>query len=218
MYEFFVHFFVFISHNRVMDWYIYGLIIIMVIAFLSCLPIFCQVRFYVNALHNLGAVSFSIFGIRLVCFQLELHPDSINIIRWRKKDKEIPLSSIDKGAIFLQFFLQKVLNWTSIRQFSIFFGVGKENDAFLPNMAGGIFLTIMSALVAYLFNLRGEFPCYLGVDSDCEHSEIKISGYISFALVPLSLIFSVLSALCKTKKVVNVYERILRKNKNRTTN
>ena len=201
-------------HNKSMEWYYIVLLIFAIIIFILCLPMWWQARVYINAITNLGVIAISIFGIPIICFQIELQNQTINIIRIKKEDKQVPINIIDKGAIFANYFIERTLNLMWILQFSIFFGAGITNDAFKPALLNGAFLILANTITGWLFTKRGEFPCYLGLDSDSAKDELKVSGYISLVVMPISIIISLIVALYRTKKVVKNYERILRQNQN----
>lgn len=179
---------------------------------MALVPFWIQMRLYINIEQNIGAVSISVFGIKLVCFQVELSELGIKIIRSKKEDKEIKFSVIDESAIFLEQMIHKSLRMISIIKMEMYYDVGKENDAFHSSMRGGVILGLSNMALSWLYTKRGIFPAYIGVDESTAEDKLTISMYISVVVMPLVIIYAYILSKTKTKKVVKLYERRTTKN------
>ena len=204
------HFFYFSSNNRGMQWYIIVILVLFVLLFLSILPLCFNARTYINLRENLGAVSLNLFGLPILCFQFKLNKTAITIIKRKGKDKDIPLSIIDKDVIFAEYFIKSIFSFVYIRQVSLFFMIGKDNDAFLPAMAGGFFNSFVSALLAFLYTKKSLFPAFVGLETASNKNELKFAAEIRVIFSLMIILIGYIRAKNLTKRWLKVYERFSR--------
>ena len=149
-----------------MEWYWILSIVLGSIVMLTLIPFWIQMRLYVNIEYNIAAVSISVFGVSVVCFQAELNELGIKIMRNKGKDKEIKFSAIDDSAIMLQQMLHKSMRMISVQKLELYYDVGKQGDAYKTSMYGGVVNTITNIMIAWLYTKRGIFPAYIGIDEN----------------------------------------------------
>ncbi|MBR7091501.1 MAG: hypothetical protein IKC79_03535 [Clostridia bacterium] len=198
-----------------MEWYWILSIVLGSIVVLTLIPFWIQMRLYVNIEYNIAAVSISVFGVSVVCFQAELNELGIKIMRNKGKDKEIKFSAIDESAIMLQQMLHKSMRMISVQKLELYYDVGKQGDAYKTSMYGGVVNTITNIMIAWLYTKRGIFPAYIGIDENTKEDKMAVSMYLSVVVMPIVIILAFVLAKIKTKKVVALYARRKVKNKNR---
>ena len=133
-----------------MQWYFIVLIVLSIVVFLAVLPIFFSANVYFNVKENLGVVLITLWGITISCFQVQVQKTAITIIKRKGKDKEVPIKLIDENMIFADYFTKTIFRFIIIRQISIFFTIGKQNDAFVPSVVGGTILEILYGMFGAL--------------------------------------------------------------------
>ncbi len=171
-----------------MEWYFIFLIIVIVLLFVFLFPLFLQVRFYFNALQNLGAISITLLWfIPVFCVQFEISKDAINIITKKKQDKVIDIFS--PSAIFFMIFIQQVLKKIYLLEFSLFCLVGKKDNAMATAMLNGFLINIIHILLAIIHTKKGDFISHLVCNVDYQESALKFSGYCSTFIFPITILW-----------------------------
>ena len=195
-----------------MEWYWILSIVLGGILLIMILPIWIQLRMYINIECNIGVFGVSIFGINVMCFQAELSELGIKIMRTKKDDKEIKLSVVDENVIFIKNMLHKTLRMISINKLQMYYDVGKENDTFNTSMRGGSVVVLSNIILSWLYTKRGIFPAEIYTDEDIKEDKLTMAGYMSIVVMPLVIVYAYILAKIKTKKVVKIYERRPTKN------
>ncbi len=194
-----MYFFVNFPKNTAMEWYFVVLIVLSVIVFVLIFPLFIQLRFYVNVLENLGAVSVTLLWIfPIMNFRFNLKRDVIHIVTKKQKEKDIQIFSV-KSYLILQFFKNLFLK---LKIFEIYFFsyFGKKNDAMTTAMLNGYIVSLTHMLFVLIQNKKGEYISNIVCDKDFEKSELKFSFYSSIFILPISILFCFLQTLCKVNK------------------
>lgn len=173
------------------------LVVILIIMFLLLLPIFVQLRIYINVTKNTGVMALSVFGIKIVCNQLEVRDAKINIIG-KKKDRQIDPSSVDFkfASKFVYYFILKIL----ITKFALFCDVYKKDDAFAPCVLRGCWQTIVGIMLAILYTKKGVFNTVVDGEIGWHKNKIVLSVYIGIIFNVVMLIVSYIQAKTKLKR------------------
>lgn len=181
-----------------MNWQIICLIVVAIIFLIIFFPLFLQLRFYVNLLENLGAVSISLFGIvPLFAFRFNIQKDALRIIS--KKQKEKDLKFFAPNAYFVMKFLKLVLQKLLIFEITLFAGCGKKQDAMTLAMLSGVLISAVHILFAILStqkNFEASFVC----DKNFENDELKFSGFVSIFILPFTILICLMKALKISQK------------------
>lgn len=191
-----------------MQWIYIVLMILLGIVILSVIPMRLNVSMYWNIGYNLGVVAISIWGITVSCFQIEITKSAINIIRSKGKDRALNFEAISQNAVFMNFFLMSIFRYISIREISIFLETGKSNDACFTNILNGFLLQLLYNFYAVLFSIKGDFRSYMSVDGRVDTNKLSLTGTVSIVCCPIVLLFSLVRALFRIKRMVKVYERV----------
>lgn len=199
-----------ITQNSDMQWYLILVLIMIILLFISFLPLFMSCRIYFNAKQNLGVILISLWGIPISCFQIEIKKTAITIIK-RKKEKQIQLKIIDEKAIFMQNFITCVFRYIKINEISIFVEAGKVNDACFTSLLNGTILNFIFCLYGMLYTLKRDFKAYISADSNTASNELKFATYCSVVVTPIMFIVSYIRAKLRTKRTVKVYENFGRR-------
>ena len=195
-----------------MEWYWIVSIVLGGILLIMILPIWIQLRMYINVEYNIGAIAISVFGIKVICFQAELSELGIKIMRSKKDDKEIKFSVVDESVIFIKNMLHKTLRMISINRLEMYYDVGKQNDAFKTSMRAGSVIVLSNIILSWLYTKRGIFPASINTEEDVKEDKLTMSAYTSIVVMPLTIVYAYILAKLKTKKVVKIYERRPTKN------
>ncbi len=182
-----------------MEWYFVVLIVLSLIVFVLIFPLFIQLRFYVNVLENLGAISITLLWIfPIMNFRFNLKRDAIHIITKKQKEKDIQLFSV-KSYLMLQFFKNLFLK-LKIFEIYLFSYFGKKNDAMTTAMLNGYIVSLMHILFVLIHNKKGDYISNIVCDKDFEKSEFKFSFFSSIFILPTSILFCFLQTLRKVNK------------------
>ncbi len=193
-----------------MQWYFIVLIVLSIVVFLAVLPIFFSANVYFNVKENLGVVLITLWGITISCFQVQVQKTAITIIKRKGKDKEVPIKLIDENMIFADYFTKTIFRFIIIRQISIFFTIGKQNDAFVPSVVGGTILEMLYGMFGALFTKKGEIPTYIDVETMTDENQLKLTAKINLLITPLIILAGYLRAKRLTKRTVKLYEKFSR--------
>lgn len=193
-----------------MQWYFIVLIVLSIVVFLAVLPIFFSANVYFNVKENLGVVLITLWGITISCFQVQVQKTAITIIKRKGKDKEVPIKLIDENMIFADYFTKTIFRFIIIRQISIFFTIGKQNDAFVPSVVGGTILEMLYGMFGALFTKKGEIPTYIDVETMNDENQLKLTAKINLLITPLIILAGYLRAKRLTKRTVKLYEKFSR--------
>ena len=193
-----------------MQWYLIVLIVFLIVVFLAVLPIFFSANVYFNVKENLGVVLITLWGITISCFQVQVQKTAITIIKRKGKDKEVPIKLIDENMIFADYFTKTIFRFIIIRQISIFFTIGKQNDAFVPSVVGGTILEMLYGMFGALFTKKGEIPTYIDVETMTDENQLKLTAKINLLITPLIILAGYLRAKRLTKRTVKLYEKFSR--------
>lgn len=193
-----------------MQWYLIVLIVLSIVVFLAVLPIFFSANVYFNVKENLGVVLITLWGITISCFQVQVQKTAITIIKRKGKDKEVPIKLIDENMIFADYFTKTIFRFIIIRQISIFFTIGKQNDAFVPSVVGGTILEMLYGMFGALFTKKGEIPTYIDVETMTDENQLKLTAKINLLITPLIILAGYLRAKRLTKRTVKLYEKFSR--------
>ena len=193
-----------------MQWYFIVLIVLSIVVFWAVLPIFFSANVYFNVKENLGVVLITLWGITISCFQVQVQKTAITIIKRKGKDKEVPIKLIDENMIFADYFTKTIFRFIIIRQISIFFTIGKQNDAFVPSVVGGTILEMLYGMFGALFTKKGEIPTYIDVETMTDKNQLKLTAKINLLITPLIILAGYLRAKRLTKRTVKLYEKFSR--------
>ncbi len=205
-----VHFFCFYSNNSRMQWYYVLLISVFVVALLLTFPLKIGLSSYINLRENLGAVLCTFYGFTVLCFQFKLNKTAITIIKRKGEDKDIPINIIDKDVIFMEYFIKSVFRYIGLNKISVYFMVGSNNNAFAPAIIGGVYKSLMYSIFAYLFTKKGEFPAYIGLETENTQDMLKLAGECKVIFSLWIILYGYLRAKKLTKRWLIIYERISR--------
>ena len=200
----YVHFFYYFSKYNIMQWYYILLIIFAIFVFIS-LPLFVQLRFYINAPKNLGAVTLLIMFIPISTMQFSLTKKSIKLIK-KKKESEIVFKSLK--AYFLMYFFLAVFNRIKIVEIYLRTFLGLKNNAMTVAMLNGVLITFVHLLNVSLFNKKGAFISNYVCDKSFKENRCQCSGYFYFFILPINILFAFFYAI---KKVIEKKIKILKK-------
>ncbi len=176
--------------------FVYILLILLLVLFA---PIFVQVRFYFNALQNLGAVAISVFGIKISCVQIEFDKDKINVISL-KKDKQLSLDPNDQKVQFTNKLMYQLFLRIKIIKLTLFCDVGKVQDAFLPAMIKGGIDILLYTFLSYCYTKKSTFETVVGGQISSQKDELVLSAYLHVVFNVLTIILSLVRAKQKTNK------------------
>lgn len=193
-----------------MQWYFIVLIVLLILVVIAVLPIFFSANIYFNAKENLGVVLITLWGITSSCFQLQLQKTAITIIKRKGKEKEVPIKLIDEKMIFGELFLKSIFRFIIINQISVFFTVGKENDAFFPSIIGGTVLDFLYCVFGALYTKKGEILTYIDVETLTDVNQLKLTAKTNLLITPIVILAGYLRAKRLTKRMVKLYERLSR--------
>ena len=198
-----------------MEWYWIVSIVLGGVFLLMLIPFWIQLRMYINIEYNIGAMSISVFGIKVLCFQAELSELGIKIMRSKKEDKEIKFSVVDENAIFLKNMVHRSMRMISIMKLEMYYDVGKENDAFKTSMRAGSVVALSNIILSWLYTKRGVFNASINTEENVKEDKLTIAVYTSIVVMPIVILYVYILAKTKTKKAVNIYERRTTKNQTR---
>ncbi len=193
-----------------MEWYYIVLIVLASLFLLSILPLKISLRMYWNIGKNLGVMSFTIWGVTISCVQIEITKSAINIIRAKRKERQIQFEALTFGAIFMHHFVQAVFRYLKILEISTFVDASKKDDAMATCLINGAVLQFMYQFYAVLYGLKGNFTALCGVENDFQESKCSLSNYTSVMLAPIILLVCVMRALLRTKKGIAKYGKFAR--------
>ncbi len=193
-----------------MEWYFWGAIAIVGLVVISLVPVKIGMRMYWNIGKNLGVLAIDVWGIGVSSMQIEITQTAINIIKSKKKDRQIQLQALSFGAIFAHHFLQAVFRYLIIREISLFVDLSKKNDAFATAMMNGVVMQFLYAAFAVLYGLKGNFVTFMSVGNDIGENKCSITNSVSVMLAPAILLVCVVRALLRTKKGIGKYEKFSR--------
>lgn len=193
-----------------MEWYFWVAIALLGLVILSLLPLKVGMRMYWNVGKNLGVLSIDIWGISVNSMQIEITQTAINIIKSKKKDRQIQLQALSFGAVFAHHFLQAIFRYMSIREVNMFVDLSKKNDAFAAAMMNGVVLQFLYAIFAVLYGLKGNFLTFMSVNNDIGENKCSVTNYASVMLAPVILLVCAVRAFLRTKKGIMKYERFSR--------
>ena len=189
-----------------MQWYYILLIIVLILLFISLLPLFVQLRFYINALENLGAVTLLIMFIPVSTMQFSLTKKSIKIMK-KKKESEIDYKSIK--ALFLMHFFLAVFNRIKIVEIYLRTYLGLKNSAMTTAMINGVMITLVHVLNISLFNKKGAFISNYVCDKSFQENQCQFSGYLYFFILPINILFACFYAIKKViEKKIKVFKKV----------
>ncbi len=163
-------------------------------------------KMFVSVKDNLGVVMLSIFGVKIICFQVEIVDTTINIIKHKGKERQIEIKSLDKSALIFHYFLLAVYRYIAIRELSLFVDFGKRADPKLTYLVCGGANSVLYSFYAGLFSTKGVARAYFGAEPE-EEDKLAISSDITIMCAPVILLKSMLGAIKKVKRMVKVYER-----------
>ena len=202
----YVHFFYYFSKHIIMQWYYILLIIVLILLFVSLLPLFVQLRFYINALENLGAVTLLIMFIPVSTMQFSLTKKSIKIMK-KKKESEIDYKSLK--ALFLMHFFLAVFNRIKIVEIYLRTYLGLKNNAMTTAMINGVMITLVHVLNISLFNKKGAFTSNYVCDKSFQENQCQFSGYLYFFILPINILFACFYAIKKViEKKIKVFKKV----------
>ena len=180
------------------------LIVILIFALIMLLPIFVQIRLYINALNNIGVIAISVFGIKIICLQLEISGGKINIIG-KKKDRQIDPNSVD--VKFVNKFVYYLVLKIKITNLAIFFDVSKQSDAFLPCVLRGLTQSLIGMVLGILYTKKGVFNTSVGGDVKWDRDKVVLSMYVGMVFNLAMIITALIQAKIKTKRRAEVYAK-----------
>lgn len=180
------------------------LIVILIFALITLLPIFVQIRLYINALNNIGVIAISVFGIKIICHQLEISGGKINIIG-KKKDRQIDPNSVD--VKFVNKFVYYLVLKIKITNLAIFFDVSKQSDAFLPCVLRGLTQSLIGMVLGILYTKKGVFNTSVGGDVKWDRDKVVLSMYVGMVFNLAMIITALIQAKIKTKRTGEVYAK-----------
>ena len=193
-----------------MEWVFIVLIVLAVITILLVFPIFFSVSIYINAKENMGVVMLTLWGLTVMCFQIKLKKTAITIIKRKGKEKEIPINPIDKKVLFMEYFAKSIFKYIIITNITVFFTVGKTNDAFVPSMVGGTVLELLYGLLGVLYTKKGDIPAFVGIETLTDEDALKILNKSSIVFNLFIIMAGLIRAKRLTKRWLYIYERISR--------
>ena len=186
------------------------LIVLAVITVLLVFPIFFSTSIYINAKENMGVVLLTLWGLTVMCFQIKLKKAAITIIKRKGKEKEIPINPIDKKVLFMEYFAKSIFKYIMITHITVFFTVGKTNDAFVPSMVGGTVLELLYSLLAVLYTKKGDIPAFVGIETQTDTDALKVLHKSSIIFNLFIIVAGLIRAKRLTKRWLYIYERISR--------
>jgi len=179
-----------------MEWYFIVLIITLILALILFFPLFLQMRFYVNVLENLGAMSITLLWfIPIYTMQFEITKNAIKIITTKEEEKEVEIFSED--AVFFLVFMKNLLQKLTLLEVSLFCLVGKKNNAMETALLNGTLINIVHILFAIIHTKKGEFLSHFVCDVDYQDNALKFSGYHSIFIFPITIIWCLIKAKFK---------------------
>lgn len=188
-----------------MEWYCIVLTVLASLLLISFLPFKISLRTYWNIGKNMGVVSFAIWGVTISCVQIEITKTAINIIKAKRKERQIQFEALTFGAIFMHHFLQAVFRYLIILEISTFVDTSKKDDAMATCLISGVVLQFMYEIYAVLYGLKGDFRAFCSVGNDFQENKCSLSNYTSVMLAPMILLICVVRALLRTKKGIEKY-------------
>ena len=186
------------------------LIVLAVITILLVFPLFFSASIYINAKENMGVVLLTLWGLTVMCFQIKLKKAAITIIKRKGKEKEIPINPIDKKVLFMEYFAKSIFKYIMITHITVFFTVGKTNDAFVPSMVGGTVLELLYSLLAVLYTKKGDIPAFVGIETQTDTDVLKVLHKSSIIFNLFIIVAGLIRAKRLTKRWLYIYERISR--------
>ncbi|MBQ8762088.1 MAG: hypothetical protein IJZ26_02060 [Clostridia bacterium] len=191
-----------------MEWFVIALIVLVVLFIILVFPLFFQLRFYINALKNLGAISITLFGIiPLASFQIQLQKDAIKIIRHTRKNNEKEVKYFDAKSIFTGLLIKNLFLSVKINELSLFFSVGEKNNAFSSAYYGGVWYSVIYSLLQMLKERKGAFPSNIDTETNNDENKLKLSGYLGILIVPFQIVYCFALTIKQFIKVRRRYEK-----------
>ncbi len=172
---------------------------------LALLPIKMGLKMYWNLGKNLGVVCLEIWGLAILSVQIEITETAINIIRAKRKERQIQLQALSFGAVFVHHFVNTVFRYINVREISIFTDIAKRGDAFFTSIINGIILQFLQGFYAIILGLKGNLTAYCSVNMEFGEDKASVSDYICVKLAPIILVVCVVRAFLRTKKGIAKY-------------
>lgn len=192
-----------------MEWYFVFLIVLLAVLFILFLPLCFQLRIYLNALQNLGAISISLFGIfTLASFQIQLKKDAVKILKHKKKNNEKEMKYFDASSIFISLLMKNLFHSIKIKELSLFFSIGQKNDAFHTAYFSGLWQAIIHSCLQILKTVKGNFESNVGTESDNDENKLKFAGYLNLLIFPIQILYCLILSLKQFLKIRSRYERL----------
>ncbi len=174
------------------------LFVLAILLILLFMPIFVQLRVYFNAVKNLGVVAVSVFGIKLICVQIEFNKDKINVMSL-KKDRQLSIDPSNQQVQFMNNVMYQLFLRIKIVKLAVFCDVGKQQDAFLPAMLKGGVEMLFYVLLSFCYTKKGVFDTVVGGKMSSQKDELVVSVYLHIVFN----IFVITLSLVRAKQKVN---------------
>ena len=189
-------------------------IIVAVVVFLFFVPLKFTFMFYINLLHNKGAIVLNMWGIHLLAEKFLISDGEITARNKRNKETKIELTKEDKKLIFLNLFINSIIRKIVLRDTYICAEVGKKDNAMATAVISGAVLFMIDLIFAQIFSRKA--GSYHTVDNDalfCQN-KLSLSVEVVFSITLFDALFSFVKSLLKAHK--RIKELNLEKQKNET--
>lgn len=175
-------------------------IIVAVVLFLFFIPLKFSFMFYVNLLHNKGAIVLNLWGIHLLAEKFLISDGEITARNKRNRETKIELSKEDKKLIFINLFVNSIIRKIVLADTYICFEVGKKDNAMATAVISGAVLFVIDLIFAQVFSRKA--GSYHAVDNETLFCQNKLSlcAEIVFSITLFDVLFSFVKSLLKAHK------------------
>ncbi len=177
-------------------------IIVAILVFLLFLPLRIKLIFYINLLHNKGALTLNVWGIHLLAEKFLISDGEITARNRKNKEIKIQLSKEDKKLIFINLFVNSIIRKLVLSNTYVCSEVGKKDNAMTTAIISGTALFIIDLVFAQIFS-RKSGSCY-EVDNETLFCQNKLSlcAEMIFSITPFDALFCFTKSMLKTRKRV----------------
>ena len=175
-------------------------IVIAVILFIMFVPLRFTFMFYINLLHNRGAIALNIFGIHLLAEKFLISDGEITAKNKKNRETKIELSKEDKKLIFLNLFINATIRKIILNDTYICFEVGKKDNAMATAVISGTVLFVIDMIFAQIFSRKSGSRHTIDNEALFCQNKLALCMQVIFSVTLFDVLFCFLKTLLKAHK------------------
>lgn len=201
-----IHFFLFLTHTKRMNYLSIGITILLLLLFL---PNFFTLKLTYDLLVNKGRIQVFLFHkIKLINLKFSIYKKQLRLVKKNKKVLYVTLIPDEENLVFLNTLQQSLLKRIIFKRIGIEFFIGILNP-FYTAIFSGFLKTGTAILTSYVRSKNKNIKPVLNVNANYKKEEIKIEVFMQLYLSNISFLLSLFHAFYKIgfKKKELIYGR-----------